>query len=235
MIKIFKKHLTNNKCYKCGNKFTPKGIMLHSTACPGVSANSFVKSWNVEKPNGRLVCVHGFIDLSGVYETLPFDVKGWHAGGKANDELLGFEICEPKDYADKEYFEEIKKVALEYTAIVCKLFQWTEKDITSHCEAHKKKGSVYASGHADLDHWWLKYHNYSMDNFRSDLKKILNNEVEDMENRYKDIKDIPAWARPTIDKLIEKGLLKGKDNGEIDLSLDMLRILVINDNAKLYD
>ena len=33
---------------------------------------------------------------------------------------------------------------------------------------------------------------------------------------YKTLKDVPAWYRPTIEKLMEQGALKGTDEGEAD-------------------
>ena len=51
--------------------------------------------------------------------------------------------------------------------------------------------------------------------------------------RFNTVDSLPDWAKPTIQKMIDKGLLNG--NGEsLDLSLDMLRIFVINDRAGLY-
>ncbi len=51
--------------------------------------------------------------------------------------------------------------------------------------------------------------------------------------RFNTVESVPEWAQPTIQKMIDKGLLNG--NGEsLDLSLDMLRIFVINDRAGLY-
>lgn len=52
--------------------------------------------------------------------------------------------------------------------------------------------------------------------------------------RYNTLDAVPDWARPTIDKLIGRGLLNG-NGASLDLSLDMLRILVINDRAGLYE
>lgn len=46
--------------------------------------------------------------------------------------------------------------------------------------------------------------------------------------------NMPEWARPTIQKLVDKGYLKGDDDG-LDLTDDLLRILVINDRAGIYD
>ena len=53
---------------------------------------------------------------------------------------------------------------------------------------------------------------------------------EEEEMRYNTLDDMPDWARSTIEKLLEKDLLAG--NGQsLDLSLDMLRILVILDRS----
>ena len=60
----------------------------------------------------------------------------------------------------------------------------------------------------------------------------LNEEEEEM--RFNKIEDIPNYAKPTIQKLINKGLLKGNDIG-LDLSEDRIRMFVINDRAGIYD
>ena len=58
------------------------------------------------------------------------------------------------------------------------------------------------------------------------------NEEED-EVRFSSVKELPDWAVETVEKLIQKGHLRGTGS-ELDLSLDMLRILVINDRAGLF-
>ncbi len=46
--------------------------------------------------------------------------------------------------------------------------------------------------------------------------------------------NLPEFARETVQKLVDKGLLKGDENG-LNLTEEMLRLLVINDRAGLYD
>ena len=53
--------------------------------------------------------------------------------------------------------------------------------------------------------------------------------------RYNKMEEIPEWGKETVDKLINLELLKGDENGNLDLSHDMLRVFVINDRAGLYD
>lgn len=46
--------------------------------------------------------------------------------------------------------------------------------------------------------------------------------------------NMPEWARATVEKLVEMGYLMGDEEG-LGLTDDMLRLLVINDRAGLYD
>lgn len=74
-----------------------------------------------------------------------------------------------------------------------------------------------------------------------ELKKELASvkaEVEKLNNKmvydYID-NNLPGWARPTIQKLVGNGYLKGDENGKLNLTDDLLRILVITDRAGMYD
>ena len=60
-------------------------------------------------------------------------------------------------------------------------------------------------------------------------------------NTLKEIKEAAEYALPTVQKLIAMGYLQGggkKDAegnpADMDLSKDMLRVLVINDRAGVY-
>lgn len=52
---------------------------------------------------------------------------------------------------------------------------------------------------------------------------------------YKTIYDVPDWGRETVNKLISKNALGGTGNGEINISNDMLRTLVILDRLGKLD
>ena len=47
--------------------------------------------------------------------------------------------------------------------------------------------------------------------------------------------NMPDWARPTIQKLVNKGFLQGDKNCKLGLTEDLMRILVINDYAGVYE
>jgi len=57
---------------------------------------------------------------------------------------------------------------------------------------------------------------------------------QEVEMRFNTVEQIPQWGQEAINHLIKKELLKGTGGG-LDLSLDMLRLLVINYRAGIYD
>ncbi len=177
---------TENACYKAGRKITVKGIMVHSTGANNpwlkryvgpddgkLGKNKYNNHWNTYHPGGREVCVHGFIGkladgTVATYQTLPWDHRGWHAGGSANNTHIGFEICED-DLTDGAYFAKVYKEAVELCAYLCKQYGLTEKNIICHSEGYKQG---IASNHGDVMHWFPK-HGKSMDTFRAEVKALL--------------------------------------------------------------
>ncbi len=178
---------TNNACYKAGRTILPKGIIVHSTGANNpnlrryvgpddglLGKNQYNNHWNQDRPDGRQVCVHAFIGKLAdgsiaTYQTLPWNHRGWHAGGSANDTHIGFEICED-GLTDAPYFNKVYTEAVELCAYLCKLYGLTEKDIIGHYEGYQKG---IASNHGDPRNWFPK-HGKSMDTFRADVKKLLN-------------------------------------------------------------
>ena len=72
--------------------------------------------------------------------------------------------------------------------------------------------------------------------------ELLKAEVEELrrevangrEKYFETLDDVPSWAKATVRKLVEREVLKG-DGKDLDLSYTLLRLLVINDRAGVYD
>lgn len=212
-MKIINSLLTENPCYQAGKKITVKGLMLHSVGVPQPDASVFVKNWN--KKSFDDACVHAFIDgnTGDVYQTLPWDHRGWHAGGSANNTHIGVEMCEPAQikYTGGASFTcsnktEAKKVAkrtyeaaVELFAELCKQFGLDPmKDIVGHAEGFQKG---IASNHADPEHIWTGLGmKYTMDTFRKAVKAAMSAEkvlyrvqvgaFENIDNANKQLKKV---------------------------------------------
>jgi len=209
-MEIKTKFMTRNDCYTAGRKIAPKGIMVHSTATPGVMAAGWFSRWNKSYKAGeinRQVCVHAFLDDKEVWQYLPWNHRGWHAGGDSNNTHIGFEICEPGGFSysggstmvgydvkkHEAYFRAAFKNAVDLCVHLCRQYGLTEKDIISHAEGNKKG---IASNHSDVGHWFPK-HGESMDTFRTAVRKALVSESStggDGDFEVGDIVEIKASA-----------------------------------------
>jgi len=160
--------------------------MVHSTGANNPNLKRYVgpddgllgksqynNHWNQNTPDGRQVCVHGFIGRLAdgsiaSYQTLPWNMRGWHCGGSGNDTHISFEICED-GLTDAAYFNAVYKEAAELCAYLCKQYGLTEKDVICHSEGYKLG---IASNHGDVMHWFPRF-GKSMDTFRAEVGKLL--------------------------------------------------------------
>ncbi len=161
----------------------PQGLMPHSVGCPQPKAEVFIQKWN--KP-GVEKAAHAFVEPDAVYQTLPWNYRGWHAGGAANNTHIGVEMTEPStikytggsswvdlDPTATETF--IRKTYANAAALFAELCRQFKLDpladgvIISHKEGHQR-GS--ASNHGDPEHLWSKF-GLTMDGFRSEVAKRM--------------------------------------------------------------
>lgn len=217
----------------------------------GVNANG--NDWNQPTPGGQSVCVHAFIGKTAsgsiaTYQTLPWTWQGWHSGSGKNGSAnrigyIGFEICED-GLTDATYFARVYQEAVELCAYLCKLFglnPLADGVVICHSEGHARG---IASNHADVMHWFPK-HGKTMDTFRADVARELTKteEEEDDMVRYQAIAEAPDYAQATLTKMVDKGYIGGTGTGakdangrpaDLDLSNDMVRILVMLDRAGAF-
>lgn len=243
-MEIVQAYATKNRCYQIGTPLKPRGIMLHSIGCPQPNAAVMAQSYNVYRPNGQSVCVHGFIQRDGtVYQTLPWTVQAWHCAGSANSTHIGIEMTEPASIAYTGHGAEWRDLnpvatethirgtyaaAVELFAQLCTRFDLdplADGVIISHSEGRMRG---VASAHADPEHLWKPF-GLTMYGFRQDVYKAMYNTEEEEEDmtRYGTIEEVPTWARGTIKEMMDEGLIAGTGGGRLDLSDDMLRMLYI--------
>lgn len=246
-MEIVQAYATKNRCYQIGTPLKPRGIMLHSIGCPQPNAAVMAQSYNVYRPNGQSVCVHGFIQRDGTYyQTLPYTMRAWHCGGAANATHIGIEMTEPAsivytghgaDWRDLDpaateaHVRGTYAAAVELFAQLCTqyaLAPLADGVIISHAEG-AARGT--ASAHADPTHLWRAF-GLTMDMFRRDVYNAMhciNNDNDEEEDvmRYNSIEEVPDWAQDTVRALVDAGALGGVGGGNLDLSMDMIRGLVV--------
>lgn len=268
-MNLIQKFMTYNPCYinnvyKTDSRYTtfqqrgPRGLMLHSVGCAQPNAMVFINNWNKSTAN---VCVHGFVDANTgeVYQTLPWNFRGWHSGGSSNNTHIGVEMCESKyiHYPGvSAYFEIINKQkaqedckraynsAVKLFAYLCEQYHLNPlTDICSHKEGH---AAGVASNHGDPEHYWSQLGMpYTMNTFRQDVDAEMKGEInmtKDELNAIIDarigkqitnINNVP-WdnVKDEVKKLLVSQVIDGgtpyeKDPDDINLPLELVRVLVV--------
>lgn len=200
--------------------------------CPQPSAQAFVNSWNSAD---KSVCVHAFIDANtgDVYQTLPWEYRGWHCGsgsnGSGNDTHMGVEMCEPAciRYTGGAHFtcsnvEEARAAvrrtyesAVQLFAELCERFRLdplADGVILSHEEGHKRG---IASNHGDPVHLWNQLNmGYTMDGFRKAVKVAMGSPVAPF------VTQITGAAQATADQM--RSYVKAKNPTVAQSVIDMI-------------
>lgn len=236
-IDIIEAFTAKNKCYQAGAPLTPQGIMLHSIGTPQPSAAVLARYFDQYQPGGQSVCVHAFVQADGtVYQTLPWEMRGWHCGGAANNTHIGIEMTEPDvsmPYAAAaEQITGTYRTAVALFAQLCGVYgldPLADGVIIGHAEGHRRG---VASNHADPAYLWDTYGmGFTMDGFRRAVAEAMAGAKEEEEEtdmtRYNTVAEMPAWAREEAQRLIDCGALKGGADGRLDLSEDMLRTMIV--------
>lgn len=266
-MQLIKSFLTDNPCYRANvdradsryitfQNRGPLGLMLHSVGCAQPSAEVFVRGWN--KPSHTNSCVHAFVDgnTGAVWQTLPWNFRGWHGGGGCNNTHVGVEMCEPDclvygpgatftvtDPARaKACVRRTYEAAVELFARLCVEYHLDPMtDILSHAEGGRQG---IASKHADPEHLWKGVGlAYTMDGFRADVAGAMEPESQPEADRAAQllgpwigrIGDIPhSGVRAEVRQLLDCGAIKGDsaaDPDDIGLPYNILRAVVM---AKRY-
>lgn len=141
--------MTQSTCYKGTRKFTPKGVLWHSTGANNptlkryvqpddnaadksywlnlLGKNAYANDWNhIDRQAGLNFWIGKLADGTvAAVQTMPWDYRPWGCGngskGSCNDTHIQFEICED-GLNDKNYWNAVYKEACEMTAYLCKLF-----------------------------------------------------------------------------------------------------------------
>lgn len=189
-MNLHKQLLTKNDCYQAGRTITPTGVMVHSTGAnnpwvcryvPGNDVLGYNTGGNHWDRPGLSKCVHAFVGkladgTVGTVQTLPWNRRGWHAGGAANNTHIGFEICED-GLEDNAYFETVFREAVQLTAMLCRAYRLDpQKDGAVLCHSEGFRRGI-ASNHGDVMHWFTR-HGKTMDDFRAAVTRELKGDKE---------------------------------------------------------
>ena len=241
-MKINKKQIAYNRTRRSQK---PIYIVIHDTGNTGKGANAN-SHFNYFNGGDRGSSADFFVDDTQALQVNDYDTYyTWHCGdgrgryGITNANSIGVEIC---INSDGNYAAAVQN-AVTLTKQLMRELNIPLERVVRHYDASRKNcpGSMSKNNWAQ---WYAFKQKLTEEDMDMEKLKELENELAMLRKEVAALKgkmiyawvddNMPEWARPTITKLMQKGYLKGDEEGKLNLDDEMLRILVINDRAGLY-
>lgn len=210
--------------YETGRTKPIQYIVIHYTANDGDTDENNGKYF--QRPNIG-ASAHYFVDEDSYTISVLEKDTAWHCGAKTyvhgscrNANSIGIEMCSEKD-ANKRYCinNETFNNTVNITKKLMKEYGIPLERVLRHYDV---TGKNCPAPFVENPKEWERF-----------LKALGEEENEIEQPRFKTYEDLPSWGKDAISKLIKKGCFA--DVKTLNLSEDMLRILVINERAGLYN
>lgn len=212
-------------------------IVIHDTGntAAGADAMSHYQYFNT---GNRGSSADYFVDDKTILQVNDYNMYyTWHCGdgkgkyGITNRNSVGIEMCINSDGDYAKAFSNLVSI----TKNLMQELDIPPERVVRHYDASRKNCPASMNNGT-----WSKWNEFKeMIEEDIDMAKIeeLEARVAKLENKmvynYIDT-NMPGWAKPTIQKLVDKGYLKGDGNG-LGLTDEMLKIFVILDRAGKFD
>lgn len=259
MSYIFKQRIAHRANYGSKRALSRiKYIVWHYTANDGDSDEG---NGNYFANNIVQASAHYFVDGDSVTQSVPDDYVAYSVGGNkysncnktgggkfygqcTNANSISIELCDEVRNGKSDFSASTIENAIELTKILMKKHNVDINHVIRHFDVTGKQCPLPLVDNAK----WKEIKNKITE--RGDLTMSQYEELKNMikslsviverleastEKVYNYTMEIPDWGRPTIQKLLDKGLYKGESESNLNLPENLLRTLVINDRAGLYD
>lgn len=222
VMKVVESFLTKNPCYKTNRKILVQGVALYSVGCPQPSAKVFVNNWNNEKYSRA--CAHAFVDANDglVYQTLPWNHRGWHGDANRNNTMIGIMLCEPRQikYRTSDTFDVVGDHGDAVLAVE-RVYQSSVELCGQLCVKYNldPMTAIWApdGGSSDPEHLWKGLDmDYTMNEFRKDVVEEMKRILGDPEEAVPAANVEPEMATPA--SVVEKSIM------QVQVVYDNLRI-----------
>ena len=210
--------------YRAGRTQPVRYIVMHYTANNGDTARNNCDYYH--RVGGLQASAHYFVDEYGAMQSVREGDTAWHCGARAywhpecrNGNSIGIEMCSRKR-ADGSYY--IKPETVANAATLAKDIMQRYGIDTDHVLRHYDvTGKRCPMPWVDDPAQWAAF---------LAMLTPQNTTVEEDDDdmvRYNKIEDVPDWAQDTVRALVDAGALGGVGGGNLDLSMDMIRGLVV--------
>ena len=195
---------------------TVEYLVIHYTAVPGDTA---ANNGNYFARQRTGTSAHYFVDENTVVRSVPEEYAAWHCGANyykhthcRNSNSIGIEICTKGEPGAYRFSPKAVERAQALVRQLMEKYRIPVQNVVRHYDVTGKicPAPFVGAGQA------------AWEEFKGGL--VL----------YKTLEEVPSWAQPTVQKLVDKGVLMG-DGQALDLTTDLTRTLVILDRVGALD
>ena len=208
--------------YRAGRTQPVRYIVMHYTANNGDTARNNCDYYH--RVGGLQASAHYFVDEHGAMQSVRECDTAWHCGARAywhpecrNANSIGIEMCSRKR-ADGSYYILPETVA-NAAALAREIMQRYGIDTEHVLRHYDVTGKHCPMPWVDAPAQWAA--------FKAMLTTNTDEEDDDMATRYNTVAELPAWAQEETKKLIDRGALLGDEHGNLDVTMDMLRTMIV--------
>ena len=236
----------NRSNFMCGRSSPILWLTLHFTSGDGDTAKNNADYFARE---GDLrASAHYFVDTNEIWQSVKDSDTAWHCGverggsyynGCRNANSIGIEMCSVKRNGVYVIPEATMKRAAKLTRELMAKYHVPASRVCRHYDVtHKQCPEPWVRNPQLWDKFKTMLTEKEVEEMtESQTRAIAKQEISKAESAkkvYNSVAECPAWAKDTVQKLVSKGFLQGDENGKLALTTDLLRLLVINDRARLY-
>lgn len=223
-IKQVPAHQSN---YNKGRKQPIQYIVVHYTANNGDRAEG---NGNYFAQANRNASAHYFVDENTIVQSVLDNDTAWHCGAKSyrhekcrNDNSIGVEMCSEKDSNGQYYInEQTQNTTIVLVKTLMEKYNIPLENVLRHYDVTEK---MCPEPFVRNEVQWLDFKRKLSEKEKKEGTEMVYNYIDD---------NMPDWAKPTVQKLVDKGAIQGNAKGELGLTDIMLRLLVINDRTGCY-
>lgn len=215
----------NTDNYRAGRTRPVQYIVMHYTANNGDTAKNNCDYYH--RVGGLQASAHYFVDEYGVMQSVRESDTAWHCGARAywhpecrNDNSIGIEMCSRKR-ADGSYYIKPETVAnaADLTKDIMQRYGIDTDHVLRHYDVTGKRCPM---PWVDDQAQWTAFKDMLTPENTTTVE-----EDDDMATRYNTVAELPAWAQEEAQRLVDRGALLGDAHGNLDVTMDMLRTMIV--------
>ena len=196
-------------------------LVVHYTGAPGTARNNgayFASRGDIG------ASAHYFVDAQDIVQSVPDSGRAWHCGASAykhpecrNDNSIGVELCCYQDAAGRWRFD--PETVANAVQLIRTLMAQYNIDIDHVVRHYDVTGKICPEPYVRDASAWAE--------FKARLTAPETTEEDEMV-RYNTVAEMPEYYRAEAQALIDAGALRGDAAGNLNVTEDMLRCMIIS-------